>query len=378
MRIGIHLGLETEWARLLLKGISRFLTSQEEAVLTPLPMFPDKRQFLQTDISGLILTAPHNLVASLQELPVPVVNLSRHDGIPCTAELWSCFQELSRQALSHLQERGCSRVALIGTADPSSVVCHHKIRSLEQGIHDFGLEFLGSFSEHQSGQWTLLQQLQNLSEWVKGLPSPFGLICMDAQHTIRALHSLKQSHLQVPKDVHLLCVSNDSILLECSHPGISSVNFDHETKGYRSAELLMEMIHTGDSRPRREYIPTKGIIPRESTAFAAPHEPQLQKAIQAMHEWIYEIPRLDDIARQSGMSRSTMARKLKQQTGHTPGELLVQIRLEKALEKLRVGSESLTEITDICGYGLPSQLSREVKSKTGMSPLVYRAHWQSQ
>ncbi len=210
------------------------------------------------------------------------------------------------------------------------------------------------------------------------LPKPFSLICTDAQHTIRALHSLKECQLHIPGDVRLLCVSNDSILLECSHPGISSVNFDHESKGYRAAELLGELIQSGNGTPVREHFPTKGIISRESTAFAVPREPQLQKMIQVMRTWDYDLPSLDEIAQQVGMSRSTMARKLKQHTGHTPGELLVQIRLEKALEQLRIGSETLAEITDRCGYGLPSQLSREVKSKTGMSPLEYRAYWKSQ
>ncbi|GEM_PF-5441947 len=43
MHFGIHLGQETEWTRLLLKGVSRFLSLQEDARLTPLPMLPDRK-----------------------------------------------------------------------------------------------------------------------------------------------------------------------------------------------------------------------------------------------------------------------------------------------------------------------------------------------
>ncbi len=377
MHIGIYLGIETGWNRLLIKGISRFLGEHPHSILTPLPQLPGPKALANSGIQGLIVSLPPTQLQTLSRLRVPTVSLARHDDVPRVTELWSGYKEMTEQALTHLQERGCHRAAVLNTADPSWIFLHHKKRALLKGMDAFGMENLGSFQERQSGSWTLPKQLRNLTKWLNALPKPMGLICTDATHTIRALHCLQALRLNVPGDVFLLCVSADSVLLECSTPGISSVNFDHETKGYRAAELLAEQIREGIRPPGREYLPTKGIIPRDSTAFASPHDAQLERAINAMHEWEYALPALDDIASSSGMSRSTMARKLKQQTGHTPGEFLLRIRLERALEKLRQGSETLAEITDGCGYGLPSQLSREVKQKTGLTPGQYRTYWQS-
>jgi len=378
MHVGIYLGVETSWNRLIIRGITRFLNQHEGAILTPLPLMIPPQHLMQAGIEGLIIMRPSHQHRLFSNRTIPMVSLSRHNHSPRCLELWSGYKEMTQQALTHLKERGCNRVAILSTSDPALIYNHHKEAEVKQGLEAFGMQSLGSFTERQRKPWNLSKQLHNICGWLKQLPKPMGLVCTDATHALRALHCLRQLGLQVPGDVFLLCLSNDSILLECTSPGISSVNFDHETKGYKAAKLLARAIEHHDVTPCREYIPTKGIIPRGSTAFAAPQDPPLQKAMMAMKDWEYSMPSLDDIARISGMSRSTLSRKLKDQTGLTPGELSVQFRLEKALEQLRVGTESLAVIADLCGYGLPSQLSREVKSKTGMTPSHYRTYWQSQ
>jgi AraC family transcriptional activator FtrA len=84
---------------------------------------------------------------------------------------------------------------------------------------------------------------------------------------------------------------------------------------------------------------------------------------------------LETLARQSGMSLRTLHRKVNEATGMTPAAVMHAMRLEKALALLRDTEHSLAEVADLAGYGLPSQLSREVKRHTGRTAARYRAQW---
>lgn len=378
MRVGIHLSPNPDSFRPVIKGIARFIRDEGTGSITPLPHLFDTRYILNSGLDGLIALLSPEYVEEIPSLPLPVVNLYRHDQPPHFAELWTDYKDMTHQALDHLRERGCWRVAIINTADRGQVYLNQKEENLREAVQEYGMEIVGCFKEDLKYLWPMEAHFQNLTDWLQALPKPLGIVCTYDAQAIRVLQCLRRLNVRVPGEVLLLSLSNDSILLECSQPRITGVDFNYEAKGYRAAEILADLIAGRRQMPCREILPTRGIIPRDSTAFSAPDDAQLQKAIEAMRDWEYALPALDTIALRAGMSRSTLTRRLRQRTGHTPGELLLRIRLEKALEQLRTSSESLAEITDVCGYGLSSQLSREVRIKTGMTPSQYRTYWQSQ
>jgi AraC family transcriptional regulator len=65
-------------------------------------------------------------------------------------------------------------------------------------------------------------------------------------------------------------------------------------------------------------------------------------------------------------------RLFKRETGKTPHEYLVHLKIEKAKELLSYSNYSITEICFLCGFSEHSHFSKVFKKLTGSTPLNYR------
>jgi AraC-like DNA-binding protein/mannose-6-phosphate isomerase-like protein (cupin superfamily) len=78
-------------------------------------------------------------------------------------------------------------------------------------------------------------------------------------------------------------------------------------------------------------------------------------------------------ARSVGLSPNHLNVLLRQQTGLTFRQLLIQRRIEAAKTLLKVGDDSCTEIAFACGFGDSNYFARLFKRKTGLTPSAFRA-----
>ena len=81
--------------------------------------------------------------------------------------------------------------------------------------------------------------------------------------------------------------------------------------------------------------------------------------------------RLDALAADVCMSRSTLYRKLHSLTGQKPSLFIRAIRLKHAARMIKEGSYNLTEISTLCGFSSPSYFSRCFKAQYGIPPGSY-------
>lgn len=98
---------------------------------------------------------------------------------------------------------------------------------------------------------------------------------------------------------------------------------------------------------------------------------EVQHLIRAMI--IDGVPSKDAIAAQLGMSGRSLHRKL-QQTGTRYQELLDQVRLDIARERLTEGTDSSAEISGCLGFATRQAFLRWFKQRTGKTPTAYRSH----
>jgi AraC-like DNA-binding protein/mannose-6-phosphate isomerase-like protein (cupin superfamily) len=82
--------------------------------------------------------------------------------------------------------------------------------------------------------------------------------------------------------------------------------------------------------------------------------------------------RLGEAARQVGVSANHLNVLLRQQTGLTFRQLLIERRLERARTLLRAGTLSCTEIAMTCGFGDSNYFARLFRKKTGVTPTEFR------
>ncbi len=82
--------------------------------------------------------------------------------------------------------------------------------------------------------------------------------------------------------------------------------------------------------------------------------------------------RIEDVAKQIGISRNYLSSIFKRETGVSPQEYLISFRMEKAALLLRYSSDPVSVVAIEVGYSDPLSFSKAFKRKWGMSPSEYR------
>lgn len=105
----------------------------------------------------------------------------------------------------------------------------------------------------------------------------------------------------------------------------------------------------------------------EKGAFSGLGDPQLAKALIAIHTHPEASWTLAALAKDSGMSRARFASRFHVVVGQTPGEYLAGFRLALADALLRRGRPVKVVAAEV-GYGSASALARAFRSRHGVSP----------
>lgn len=82
--------------------------------------------------------------------------------------------------------------------------------------------------------------------------------------------------------------------------------------------------------------------------------------------------RLDDLARECGLSKRHFLRAFKTSTGEPPHRWLLGRRVERAKELLAGSNLDLSEIAALCGFSDQSHLNRMFRRQTGNTPGAWR------
>ena len=91
-----------------------------------------------------------------------------------------------------------------------------------------------------------------------------------------------------------------------------------------------------------------------------------------MHREPARAWRLDELAKQVAMSRTSFALRFKKIAGLAPLTYLLNLRMRFAEQGLREGSMSVSELGLSLGYTTESAFSNAFKRTTGMAPKRYR------
>jgi transcriptional regulator GlxA family with amidase domain len=110
---------------------------------------------------------------------------------------------------------------------------------------------------------------------------------------------------------------------------------------------------------------------------AVPAETDSLRELQA---WMVEHPGEDlsvaALATRCHLSPRTFQRRLRAETGLTPGELVEQIRVEAARRALETTDLPVAAVARHCGFRTVSTLYRAFERRLGVAPAAYRRHFQ--
>lgn len=91
----------------------------------------------------------------------------------------------------------------------------------------------------------------------------------------------------------------------------------------------------------------------------------VEKLLDRLDDSAFGVPELSDAMH---LSRSQLHRKIKSLTGHSTGQFMRVVRLEKAHELLKTTNLNVTEVAYACGFGGQSQFTRAFTQHFGFAP----------
>ena len=120
----------------------------------------------------------------------------------------------------------------------------------------------------------------------------------------------------------------------------------------------------------RRYLQT---LPEDRTGWLAGlRDPHIGRALAVMHHTPERDWSLDSLAREAGLSRTSLAERFTQFVGQPPMQYLAKWRMQLAATELRRGTETIATIAERVGYDSEAAFSRAFKKLLGRSPSHFR------
>lgn len=204
------------------------------------------------------------------------------------------------------------------------------------------------------------------------LGEPLGIIGSNDQQARKVIEVLRAQGWDIPRQIAVIGMDNDSQVCEISEVPITSVGIDTLRWGSTALDTMLAILQ-GHTPPQPIiWIPPLGVVERESTARDSSDGAVISSVQQLLKQERALSWSAQDLALQAGVSKATLVRHCRDTLGTTPHQLLHQARLRKAEILLRDSSQTIASIAKRCGWKAPTRMVIAFQNAHGMSPSAYR------
>jgi len=297
------------------------------------------------------------LIDFVKKSNVPVVALS--DQVPevHVPRVLPDNLAIGRTAAQEFLSRGFENFAFL-VLDNAAPVVQERMKGFRDTVAAAGKSFTAI---DYTGCWKKKDAHNRLLKWLSGeirkLPKPLAMMAQydaEANYIVRAC---MDAGIPIPMEVAVIGVDNDPIYCELGPVPLSSVVSNREQLGYEGAAMLDQLMKRKKVKsPLR--IPPSGIILRQSSDVFAAKDPAIAKALNYIAHHLAEPFTLDDLAKESGVSRRGLYNKFNSYLGHSLHQEIIRQRLAKARQMLQTTDEKLATIAEVCGFKDGTGLSK--------------------
>ena len=330
---------------------------------------------------GVILNAANSpgVVPWIERGNVPAISTAADllgTSIPCV-----CVENASLAKLSakHAAEAGFLRAVYVGKKDYETSLLRRDALASELGQRGIGLSTIDLESIPRVGydQPEDEASFAAIRDLLMGLQERTLVICINDRAAAVVVRLAQQLKIDVPQQVGVLGVG-DTDLAQISDPPISSVRIDREQIGYQAAENLHQLLQGIRLREMNCEVPVFELVVRPSTnRKAGKPVTDIDHAIAFIEGHAFESIRLQDIADAVQVPLRTLEIDFKKSTGRTMGDMIQQLRLDRARQLLETTDLSMQRIATLIGFTHYSTLSRMTVRMIGMTPSQYREQHRS-
>lgn len=275
-----------------------------------------------------------------------------------------------QMAARYFIDKGFRRFGFFGLKD----VCwsDERYEGFRKEIKSQGLEdFLYKYNMQDIDRHWFYER-SALSEWLKGLPKPIGIMACDDNQGNNLIQACISAGIKIPQEASILGVDNDELLCNLSIPTLSSIAVDIEGGGFQVAQLIEKLVESPDSVFEDIVLQPVKIVPRISTAAFATGDSEILKAVKFIHQNCRRKISVDDVVEQVALSRRLLEIRFKEITGESIYQYILLLRLKTFAEMLLETNEQVINIALSLGESDAKSISKKFKAVYGCSPNEYR------
>jgi len=310
----------------------------------------------------------------LLALGLPTIVSAYTEPLPDLINIVTDDEAIGRMAAEYLLHRGFRQFVYCGFGQ-----MYHWARlrrkSFGQRIVEAGFEahYCKYEPRRPSGRRSWEEELRALTDRLKSLPKPIGLMACNDDMSQYVVEACKIGGLQVPEQVAILGVGNDDLICELTDPPLSSVALSAEKGGYEAAAKLDKVMRGKKVARDAVVIRPNRVATRQSTNIFAVVDDYVLDALRLIHARARREPlQVDDVLGSVAISRSGLYDRFAEALGRPVHEEIKRVRVDEFTRLLVSTDLPMSEIALRLGCSDVKNLAWYFKQATGMSPLHYR------
>lgn len=326
---------------------------------------------------GIIALVTDKMIGRFLEANLPLVALT-HDLTPKmkairrtnVSFIVNDHAEEGRTAARYFLERHFTSFAYISTANPTpwgrergNGFCETLARA------GFTCHVYSGANGEERADFAL--ELSKLVRWLSSLPRGTAVF---AAHDLRArqvLLAADEAGLNVPNELALLGVDNDTVICETTSPALSSIPTDSRSDGVLAAQLLEDMMVHG-KRGRTVLTRHTTVVTRASTDIDAVSDPFVAQALDWARHHLSAKLDAETLASKIHYSSQLLQNRTRNALGYSLAEEIRRIRLKTAADLIVNTKTPIAEIAESCGFTGASHLGLRIREAYGKTPLELR------
>ena len=309
----------------------------------------------------------HELIA----LKIPTI-LVQHD-LSCPKNLpviKTDSSSIAKMASDHLIEKGFKNIAFCGF-DQFEWSNNRKVHFC-QYVSDAGFvtHVYSSPKNIKKHDWE--NEQLHVSEWLKNLPKPIGILACNDDRGHHILEVCKRIGLKVPEDVAVIGVDNDPMICEIGDPPLTSIALNVESAGYEAARLLDHLIDAKMTNGEPVLVSPTHVVQRQSTDILAVNDAEVASAIRFIKENAKNKILVKDVVKKTRISRRNLEQRFRKTVHRSIYDEIRQIRVELISKMLIETDFPISQISSFFNFTDIEHISRYFKKEKGIGLREFR------
>lgn len=276
-----------------------------------------------------------------------------------------------KMAARYYLDRGFQNFAFFGLKD----VCWSDERCIgfrnEVRKNGFGNSFFEYNMQDINHYW--FYEAGKLSEWLKNLPKPIGIMVCDDNQGNLLIEACNTAGINIPSEVSIIGVDNNELICNLGATTLTSISMNIEEGGYLAAQMAERIVRNPETSFEDIVLKPIKIVERVSTAAFATKDMEIQKAVMYIHHNRHKKISVSDVVSNVALSRRVLEVRFKEVTGQSIYQYIADLKIKTFCEMLLETDEQVINIAISIGENDAKSITKRFRAKYGCSPNEWRA-----